>query len=52
MKHSSLSEGENTVFASRPNWQVLTQDISLQCLRNENTHLRQTEHFHEGSGGN
>ena len=47
-----LSEGENTVFVSRPNWLVHTQDISLQCLRTENTHLRQTEHFHEGSGRN
>lgn len=35
-----------------PNWQVCTENNFLQCPSTENTHLDQTEPFHEGSGVN
>lgn len=35
-----------------PNWQVHTENNFLQCPSTENTHLGQTEPFHEGSGVN
>ena len=35
-----------------PNWQVHTENNFLQCPSTENTHLDQTEPFHEGSGVN
>lgn len=34
-----------------PNY-IRIQHISLQCSNTENTHLGQTETFHEGSCGN
>ena len=35
-----------------PNWQVRTANNFLQCPSTENTHLDQTEPFHEGRGVN